>query len=50
MFFNPLGVPLRINVGQLFQCSLGLAGSLLDRHYRIEPFDERCEQEASRKL
>lgn len=24
--------------------------SLLDRHYRIAPFDERYEQEASRKL
>ncbi|KAG4161004.1 hypothetical protein ERO13_D01G029500v2 [Gossypium hirsutum] len=44
------GVPSRMNVGQLFECSLGLAGSLLDRHYRIAPFDERYEQEASRKL
>ena len=39
-----------MNVGQIFECSLGLAGSLLDRHYRIAPFDERYEQEASRKL
>ncbi|KAH0759643.1 hypothetical protein KY290_023136 [Solanum tuberosum] len=44
------GVPSRMNVGQIFECSLGLAGSLLDRHYRIAPFDERYEQEASRKL
>nr|YP_010214732.1 RNA polymerase beta subunit [Nuytsia floribunda]UBN08652.1 RNA polymerase beta subunit [Nuytsia floribunda] len=50
MVFNPLGVPSRMNVGQIFECSLGLAGSLLDRHYRIGPFDERYEQEASRKL
>ncbi|KAJ4884790.1 DNA-directed RNA polymerase subunit beta [Raphanus sativus] len=50
MVFNPLGVPSRMNVGQIFECSLGLAGSLLDRHYRIAPFDERYEQEASRKL
>nr|ANS11011.1 RNA polymerase beta subunit [Euphronia guianensis] len=50
MVLNPLGVPSRMNVGQLFECSLGLAGSLLDRHYRIAPFDERYEQEASRKL
>nr|YP_009245002.1 RNA polymerase beta subunit [Kolkwitzia amabilis]AMR73744.1 RNA polymerase beta subunit [Kolkwitzia amabilis]QFQ37247.1 RNA polymerase beta subunit [Kolkwitzia amabilis]QFQ37323.1 RNA polymerase beta subunit [Kolkwitzia amabilis]URQ20890.1 RNA polymerase beta subunit [Kolkwitzia amabilis] len=50
MVFNPLGVPSRMNVGQLFECSLGLAGDLLDRHYRIAPFDERYEQEASRKL
>ncbi|KAI5353906.1 hypothetical protein L3X38_006800 [Prunus dulcis] len=26
-------------------CSLGLARGLLDRHYRIAPFDERYEQE-----
>ncbi|KAI9383991.1 hypothetical protein POPTR_013G142232v4 [Populus trichocarpa] len=50
MVFNPLGVPSRMNVGQIFECSLGLAGSLLDRHYRVAPFDERYEQEASRKL
>ncbi|KAK1424144.1 hypothetical protein QVD17_19462 [Tagetes erecta] len=45
-----LGVPSRMNVGQIFESSLGLAGDLLDRHYRIAPFDERYEQEASRKL
>uniref|UniRef100_A0A7T4XB00 DNA-directed RNA polymerase subunit beta n=5 Tax=Geranium TaxID=4028 RepID=A0A7T4XB00_9ROSI len=50
MVFNPLGVPSRMNVGQIFECSLGLAGVLLDRHYRVAPFDERYEQEASRKL
>ncbi|KAD0053225.1 hypothetical protein E3N88_44864 [Mikania micrantha] len=50
MVFNPLGVPSRMNVGQIFESSLGLAGDLLDRHYRIAPFDERYEQEASRKL
>ncbi|PHT59674.1 DNA-directed RNA polymerase subunit beta [Capsicum baccatum] len=50
MVFNPLGVPSRMNVGQIFECSLGLVGSLLERHYRIAPFDERYEQEASRKL
>nr|YP_009435559.1 RNA polymerase beta subunit [Lobelia spicata]ATG25561.1 RNA polymerase beta subunit [Lobelia spicata] len=50
MVFNPLGVPSRMNVGQIFESSLGLAGGLLARHYRIAPFDERYEQEASRKL
>nr|AXN55091.1 RpoB [Calochilus cupreus] len=50
MVFNPLGVPSRMNVGQIFECSLGLAGDLLKKHYRIVPFDERYEQEASRKL
>nr|WKT06569.1 RNA polymerase beta subunit [Klebsormidium dissectum]WKT07657.1 RNA polymerase beta subunit [Klebsormidium sp. SEV1-VF17pt] len=50
MALSPLGVPSRMNVGQLFECLLGLAGSFLGRHYRIMPFDERCEAEASRKL
>nr|AKZ30770.1 RNA polymerase beta subunit [Goodenia tripartita] len=50
MVFNPLGVPSRMNVGQIYESSLGLAGGFLDRHYRIAPFDERYEQEASRKL
>nr|YP_009470649.1 RNA polymerase beta subunit [Anemopaegma acutifolium]YP_009471139.1 RNA polymerase beta subunit [Anemopaegma glaucum]AVF97468.1 RNA polymerase beta subunit [Anemopaegma arvense]AVF97076.1 RNA polymerase beta subunit [Anemopaegma acutifolium]AVF97174.1 RNA polymerase beta subunit [Anemopaegma acutifolium]AVF97762.1 RNA polymerase beta subunit [Anemopaegma glaucum]AVF97860.1 RNA polymerase beta subunit [Anemopaegma glaucum] len=50
MVLNPLGIPSRMNIGQIFECSLGLAGGLLDRHYRIAPFDERYEQEASRKL
>ena len=50
MVFNPLVVPSRMNVGQIFECSLGLVGDLLNRHYRIPPFDERYEQEASRKL
>ncbi|CAN6483028.1 unnamed protein product [Victoria cruziana] len=50
MVFNPLGVPLRMNVEQMFECSLGLTGDLLGRYYRITPFDETYEQEASRKL
>ncbi|KAJ0829130.1 DNA-directed RNA polymerase subunit beta [Helianthus annuus] len=37
MVFNPLGVPSRMNVGQIFESLLGLAGDLLDRHYRIHP-------------
>ncbi len=38
--FNQLGVHSRMNVGQIFECSLGLAGDILKRHYRIAPFDE----------
>ncbi|KAK3222253.1 hypothetical protein Dsin_009278 [Dipteronia sinensis] len=45
-----VGVPSRMNVGEIFECSLGLAGGLLNIHYRITPFDERYELEASRKL
>nr|QWW93010.1 RNA polymerase beta subunit [Cyathodium smaragdinum] len=50
MILSPLGVPSRMNVGQIFECLLGLAGHFLCKHYRISPFDERYEREASRKL
>nr|YP_010701065.1 RNA polymerase beta subunit [Lomagramma matthewii]WCI21305.1 RNA polymerase beta subunit [Lomagramma matthewii] len=50
MILSPLGVPSRMNVGQIFECLLGLAGEFLETHYRIVPFDERYEREASRKL
>ncbi|KAL5069443.1 hypothetical protein RYX36_020330 [Vicia faba] len=50
MVFNPLGVPYLMNVGYILECSLGLAGSMLNRHYQIESFNEICEQEASIKL
>jgi DNA-directed RNA polymerase subunit beta len=50
MVLSPLGVPSRMNLGQIFECLLGLAGESLKKHYRIMPFDERHEREASRKL
>nr|AND48512.1 beta subunit of RNA polymerase [Flatbergium sericeum] len=50
MVLSPLGVPSRMNVGQIFECSLGLAGYFSKKHHRITPFDERYEREASRKL
>nr|QKQ14647.1 beta subunit of RNA polymerase [Zygnema circumcarinatum] len=50
MVLSPLGVPSRMNVGQVFECLLGLAGGYLNKHYRIMPFDERYGRESSRKL
>nr|QUG10354.1 RNA polymerase beta subunit [Hymenophyllum coreanum] len=50
MILSPLGVPSRMNVGQIFECLLGLAGESSKIHYRIIPFDERYERQASRKL
>eukprot|EP00897_Mesotaenium_endlicherianum_P001647 jgi/Mesen1/150/ME1130699C07636 len=35
---------------KVFECVLGLAGAFLGRHYRMVPFDEQYEREASRKL
>ena len=50
IIFNPLGVPSRMNVGQIFECLLGLAGDKLGKRYKITPFDEIYGKEASRVL
>nr|YP_009690559.1 RNA polymerase beta subunit [Lindsaea linearis]QEG57339.1 RNA polymerase beta subunit [Lindsaea linearis] len=50
MILSPLGVPSRMNVGQIFECLPGLAGEFSKTHYRIVPLDERYEREASGKL
>nr|YP_009367394.1 beta subunit of RNA polymerase [Sarcinofilum mucosum]ARK14428.1 beta subunit of RNA polymerase [Sarcinofilum mucosum] len=47
---NPLGVPSRMNVGQIFECLLGIAGYYLKQNYKIQPFDEIYGCEASRSL
>jgi DNA-directed RNA polymerase subunit beta len=47
LVLNPLGVPSRMNVGQIFECLLGLAGSYLGQNYKIQPFDELYGCEAS---
>nr|YP_009511671.1 RNA polymerase subunit beta [Melanthalia intermedia]AXI97548.1 RNA polymerase subunit beta [Melanthalia intermedia] len=50
IILNPLGVPSRMNVGQLFECLLGLAGDYLNKRFKILPFDEMYGSEASRAL
>nr|UAD84170.1 RNA polymerase subunit beta [Gracilaria changii] len=50
IILNPLGVPSRMNVGQLFECLLGLAGAYLNKRFKIIPFDEMYGPEASRAL
>ena len=47
---NPLGVPSRMNVGQVFESLLGLAGIHLNQQFKILPFDELYGSEASRSL
>jgi DNA-directed RNA polymerase subunit beta len=50
MILNPLGVPSRMNVGQIFECLLGLAADQLNARFKIIPFDEMHGPEASRAL
>ena len=50
IILNPLGVPSRMNVGQLYECLLGLAGQKLKRRFKILPFDEMHGPEISRIL
>ena len=45
---NPLGVPSRMNVGQVFECLLGWAGENLGLRFKMMPFDEMYGEEASR--
>ncbi|BAQ66382.1 DNA-directed RNA polymerase subunit beta [Geminocystis sp. NIES-3709] len=45
---NPLGVPSRMNVGQVFECLLGWAGEQLGYRFKMTPFDEMYGEEASR--
>jgi DNA-directed RNA polymerase subunit beta len=50
ILLNPLGVPSRMNVGQIFECLLGLAAGELNSRFKIMPFDEMYGVEASRAL
>ena len=50
IILNPLGVPSRMNVGQLYECLLGLAGHKLNRRFKVLPFDEMYGPEVSRIL
>ncbi len=45
---NPLGVPSRMNVGQIFECLMGWAGDCLGMRFKVTPFDEMYGAEASR--
>jgi DNA-directed RNA polymerase subunit beta len=43
LVLNPLGIPSRINVGQIYETLLGLAGFFLGEYYSIASFDERTQ-------
>jgi len=50
MILNPLGIPSRMNVGQIFECLLTLAAINLVEKYKILPFDEKQKKETSKSI
>ncbi len=46
---NPLGVPSRMNVGQVYECLLGWAAENLNARFKVIPFDEMHGEEKSRE-
>ena len=47
IILNPLGVPSRMNVGQLFETMLGMAAGVLGQNYEVQIFDEVSGENAS---
>jgi DNA-directed RNA polymerase subunit beta len=43
LVLNPLGIPSRMNVGQMYEAVLGLAGFLLGEEFILPSFDERSQ-------
>jgi DNA-directed RNA polymerase subunit beta len=50
VILNPLGVPSRMNLGQIFETSLGWAGKLLGKHYETNVFDGAKIQDVQTEL
>ncbi len=47
---NPLGVPSRMNIGQIYETVLGWAGEKLGRKYATPIFDGASEEEVRKEL
>jgi DNA-directed RNA polymerase subunit beta len=50
IIFNPLGIPSRMNIGQIFECLLGFAAEKLTSRFKVIPFDESFGKDISRNL
>jgi len=50
VLLNPLGVPSRMNVGQILECLLGFVGKIFHTKFQILCFDEIYGYEASRSF
>jgi DNA-directed RNA polymerase subunit beta len=47
---NPLGVPSRMNLGQIFETTLGWAGKILGKHYATPVFDGATMDDIKKEL
>lgn len=50
MILNPLGIPSRMNVGQVFECLIGLAGKSLKENYKLMSFNKLNKETTSLKI
>nr|AYC64719.1 RNA polymerase b-subunit [Boodleopsis sp. FL1161] len=50
MVLNPLGVPSRMNVGQILECLLGFTGQIFKTKFHVTCFDEMYGYDASRSF
>lgn len=50
VLLNPLGIPSRMNIGQVFESLLGIVGSDIKKRFSILSFDEKFSKNASRVL
>ncbi|MFQ6676003.1 MAG: DNA-directed RNA polymerase subunit beta, partial [Fidelibacterota bacterium] len=50
LILNPLGVPSRMNLGQLYETMLGWAGKILGVRYETPPFDGATPEQVAEEL
>lgn len=50
IILNPLGIPSRMNMGQIFESIIGIIGKNLKENYELIPFDEIYEKNSSLKI
>ena len=50
IILNPLGVPSRMNVGQILETNLGMAASAVGRHMATPVFDGAKEEDIRKLL
>ena len=50
LILNPLGVPSRMNLGQLYEAMLGWAGKKLNKTYKTPVFNGAVEEEVIKEL